>query len=84
MLTLSNMIPAEAKLVRLPLNIPLFGGLLFLFSALTIVSLMFLLIKLVRALYWPPLEGGAVVELLSLDKEMEEEEDVGSGRTLDV
>ncbi|XP_067094167.1 ectonucleoside triphosphate diphosphohydrolase 3 [Osmerus mordax] len=46
MLTLSNMIPAEAKLVRLPLNTPLFGGLLFLFSALTIVSVMFLLIKL--------------------------------------
>lgn len=51
MLTLSNMIPAEAKLVRLPMANSLFGGLLFLFSALTIVSVMFLLIKLVRAWY---------------------------------
>ncbi|XP_019896332.1 ectonucleoside triphosphate diphosphohydrolase 3 [Esox lucius] len=51
MLHTSNMIPAEAKLVRLPMANSVFGGLLFLFTALTIVSVMFLIIKAVRACY---------------------------------
>ncbi|XP_064801902.1 ectonucleoside triphosphate diphosphohydrolase 3-like isoform X1 [Oncorhynchus masou masou] len=51
MLHTSNMIPAEAKLVRLPMTNSVFSGLLFLFTALTIVSVMFLIIKAVRACY---------------------------------
>ncbi|MBN3299947.1 ectonucleoside triphosphate diphosphohydrolase 3 [Amia ocellicauda] len=49
MLTLSNMVPAEAKLVRLPLSSSVFAGLLFMFSALAILSLMFLIISVVRS-----------------------------------
>jgi uncharacterized membrane protein YqjE len=45
------MIPAEAELVHLPMANSVFGGLLFLFTALTIVSVMFLIIKAVRACY---------------------------------
>ncbi|KAI1885676.1 hypothetical protein AGOR_G00206270 [Albula goreensis] len=51
MLTLSNMIPAEAKLLQLPMSNSVFAGLLFMFSALAILSLMFLIISLVRACY---------------------------------
>ncbi|KAJ8415695.1 hypothetical protein AAFF_G00402520 [Aldrovandia affinis] len=51
MLTLSNMIPAEAKLLRLPMDNSVFAGLLFIFSSLAILSLMFLIISLVRACY---------------------------------
>ncbi|XP_012684150.2 ectonucleoside triphosphate diphosphohydrolase 3 [Clupea harengus] len=51
MLTLSNMIPAEAKLVRLPIDNTLFAGLLFLFSALIIITLVFLIIFLIRMCY---------------------------------
>ncbi|XP_036395718.1 ectonucleoside triphosphate diphosphohydrolase 3 [Megalops cyprinoides] len=51
MLTLSNMIPAEAKLLRLPMDNSVFAGLLFMFSALAILSLMFLIISLVRSCY---------------------------------
>jgi uncharacterized membrane protein YqjE len=45
------MIPAEAKLVRLPMANSVFSGLLFLFTALTIASVMFLIIKAVHACY---------------------------------
>lgn len=51
MLTLSNMIPAEAKLVQLPLDNTLFAGLLFLFSGLTIIIVVFLIILLIRTCY---------------------------------
>ncbi|KAL0984901.1 hypothetical protein UPYG_G00150200 [Umbra pygmaea] len=51
MLHTSNMIPAEAKLVHLPMANSVFGGLLFLFTGLTIVTAMFLIIKAVRACY---------------------------------
>ncbi|XP_063054425.1 ectonucleoside triphosphate diphosphohydrolase 3 [Engraulis encrasicolus] len=51
MLTLSNMIPAEPKLVNLPMENGVFAGVLFLFSALTIVMLVFLIILLIRTCY---------------------------------
>ncbi|XP_066539554.1 ectonucleoside triphosphate diphosphohydrolase 3 [Hoplias malabaricus] len=51
MLAQSNMIPAEAKLLQLPIANSVFAGLLFIFSALTIITLMFLIIKLVRFCY---------------------------------
>ncbi|XP_053350739.1 ectonucleoside triphosphate diphosphohydrolase 3 [Clarias gariepinus] len=51
MLAQSNMIPAEAKLLKLPISNSIFATLLFLFSALTIITLMFLIITLVRAFY---------------------------------
>ncbi|XP_035246012.1 ectonucleoside triphosphate diphosphohydrolase 3 [Anguilla anguilla] len=51
MLTLSNMIPAEPKLLRLPMDNSVFAGLLFMFSSLAILSLMFLIISLVRVCY---------------------------------
>ncbi|TSK34845.1 Ectonucleoside triphosphate diphosphohydrolase 3 [Bagarius yarrelli] len=47
MLAQSNMIPAEAKLIRLPISNTVFVTLLFLFSALIIITLMFLIITLV-------------------------------------
>ncbi|KAI4871219.1 hypothetical protein NFI96_003484 [Prochilodus magdalenae] len=51
MLAQSNMIPAEAKLLKLPIPNSAFAGLLFVFSALTIITLMFLIITLVRFCY---------------------------------
>ncbi|XP_023661956.1 ectonucleoside triphosphate diphosphohydrolase 3 [Paramormyrops kingsleyae] len=51
MLALSNMIPAEAKLVQLPMASSVFAGLLFMFSTLAILCFMFLAIALVRACY---------------------------------
>ncbi|XP_016423169.1 ectonucleoside triphosphate diphosphohydrolase 3-like [Sinocyclocheilus rhinocerous] len=48
MLALSNMIPAEGKILKLPINNVLFTGLLLLFSALTIITLTYLVIALVR------------------------------------
>ncbi|KAI5106254.1 ectonucleoside triphosphate diphosphohydrolase 3 isoform X1 [Silurus meridionalis] len=51
MLAQSNMIPAEAKLLKLPISNSVFATLLFLFSALTIITLMFLIITLVRICY---------------------------------
>ncbi|KAF4088147.1 hypothetical protein AMELA_G00079280 [Ameiurus melas] len=51
MLAQSNMIPAEAKLLKLPISKSVFATLLFLFSALTIITLMFLIIKLVQMFY---------------------------------
>ncbi|KAL7874368.1 hypothetical protein SRHO_G00053380 [Serrasalmus rhombeus] len=51
MLAQSNMIPAEAKLLKLPIPNSVFAGLLFIFSALTIITLMFLIITLVRFCY---------------------------------
>uniref|UniRef100_A0A8C1SFR8 Ectonucleoside triphosphate diphosphohydrolase 3 n=1 Tax=Cyprinus carpio TaxID=7962 RepID=A0A8C1SFR8_CYPCA len=49
MLALSNMIPAEGKILKLPINKVLFTGLLLLFSALTIITLTYLVIALVRS-----------------------------------
>uniref|UniRef100_A0A8C9UYI5 Ectonucleoside triphosphate diphosphohydrolase 3 n=1 Tax=Scleropages formosus TaxID=113540 RepID=A0A8C9UYI5_SCLFO len=51
MLTLSNKIPAQAKLLQLPMDNSVFAGLLFMFSALAILSVMFLIISVVRACY---------------------------------
>uniref|UniRef100_A0A8C1SFL6 Ectonucleoside triphosphate diphosphohydrolase 3 n=1 Tax=Cyprinus carpio TaxID=7962 RepID=A0A8C1SFL6_CYPCA len=51
MLALSNMIPAEGKILKLPINKVLFTGLLLLFSALTIITLTYLVIALVRFCY---------------------------------
>ncbi|KAL4616927.1 ectonucleoside triphosphate diphosphohydrolase 3 [Arapaima gigas] len=51
MLTLSNMIPGEAKLVLLPMDNSVFAGLLFMFSALAILSIMILIISVVRACF---------------------------------
>lgn len=52
MLALSNMIPAEGKIIKLPINNVLFTGLLLLFSALTIITLTYLVIALARFCYW--------------------------------
>ncbi|XP_060778028.1 ectonucleoside triphosphate diphosphohydrolase 3 [Neoarius graeffei] len=51
MLFQSNMIPAEAKLLKLPISNSVFTALLFLFSALIVITLMFLIITLVRIFY---------------------------------
>ncbi|XP_067248699.1 ectonucleoside triphosphate diphosphohydrolase 3 [Chanodichthys erythropterus] len=51
MLALSNMIPTEGKIIKLPINNVLFTGLLLLFSALTIITLTYLVIALVRFCY---------------------------------
>ncbi|KAJ8288211.1 hypothetical protein COCON_G00008700 [Conger conger] len=51
MLTTSNMIPAEPKRLWLPMDNSVFAGLLFVFSSLAILSLMFLIISLVRVCY---------------------------------
>lgn len=50
MLTLSNMIPSEVKEIP-PLTNPIFAGLVFLFSALTIVTVVLVFIILVRTCY---------------------------------
>ncbi|XP_056301218.1 ectonucleoside triphosphate diphosphohydrolase 3-like [Pseudoliparis swirei] len=50
MLTMSNMIPSEVKEIH-PLTNPVFAGLIFLFSALTIITVVFVFIFLVRACY---------------------------------
>ncbi|XP_056142940.1 ectonucleoside triphosphate diphosphohydrolase 3 [Lampris incognitus] len=50
MLSMSNMIPSEAKEV-LPMSNPVFVGLIFLFSALTIVTVVSLFIILIRTCY---------------------------------
>ncbi|XP_056331309.1 ectonucleoside triphosphate diphosphohydrolase 3 [Danio aesculapii] len=51
MLALSNMIPAEGKIIKLPINNVLFTGLLLLFSAMTIITLTYLVIALARYCY---------------------------------
>ncbi|XP_051574071.1 ectonucleoside triphosphate diphosphohydrolase 3-like isoform X2 [Myxocyprinus asiaticus] len=51
MLAQSNMIPAEGKILKLPINNVLFTGLLLMFSALTIITLTYLVIALARFLY---------------------------------
>ncbi|KAJ3598097.1 hypothetical protein NHX12_001611 [Muraenolepis orangiensis] len=50
MLGMSNSIPSEAMEV-LPMSSPLFAGLIFLFSALIIVTVVFLFIMLIRTCY---------------------------------
>ncbi|KAM3873455.1 ectonucleoside triphosphate diphosphohydrolase 3 [Diretmus argenteus] len=50
MLSMSNMIPSEAKEV-LPMANPVFAGLIFLFSALNIATLVCLFIMLIRTCY---------------------------------
>ncbi|CAL8289447.1 unnamed protein product [Merluccius merluccius] len=50
MLSMSNMIPSEAGEI-LPMSSSLFTGLIFLFSALIIITLVFLCIMLVRTCY---------------------------------
>ncbi|XP_069504867.1 ectonucleoside triphosphate diphosphohydrolase 3 [Ambystoma mexicanum] len=49
MLNLTNMIPAESKLVQMPMSPSVFAGLLFLFTALSVLCLVFLVISLIRA-----------------------------------
>ncbi|XP_055066560.2 ectonucleoside triphosphate diphosphohydrolase 3 [Misgurnus anguillicaudatus] len=51
MLALSNMIPAEGKILKLPINNVLFTGLLLTFSALTIITLTYLVIAMARYCY---------------------------------
>ncbi|XP_068452421.1 ectonucleoside triphosphate diphosphohydrolase 3 [Clinocottus analis] len=48
MLSMSNMIPSEVKQIS-PLTDPVFAGLVFLFSALTIITVVFVFVILVRA-----------------------------------
>ncbi|KAL3060562.1 hypothetical protein OYC64_015003 [Pagothenia borchgrevinki] len=50
MLTLSNMIPSEVKEI-LPMTDPLFAGLIFLFSALIIITVVLVFIFLIRTCY---------------------------------
>lgn len=50
MLTMSNMIPSEVKKIP-PMTDPLFAGLIFLFSALTIVTVVFIFIVIIRTCY---------------------------------
>lgn len=59
MLTMSNMIPSEVKKIP-PMTDPLFAGLIFLFSALTIVTVVFVFIIIIRTCYWgrTPRVGG--------------------------
>lgn len=59
MLTMSNMIPSDVKKIP-PMTDPLFAGLIFLFSALTIVTVVFIFIIIIRTCYWgrtPPVGG---------------------------
>ncbi|XP_076844507.1 ectonucleoside triphosphate diphosphohydrolase 3 isoform X2 [Brachyhypopomus gauderio] len=51
MLAQSNMIPAEGKLLKLPIPNNVFAALLFILSALIIITLVFLIITLVRFCY---------------------------------
>ena len=50
MLSMSNMIPSDAKEI-LPMANPVFAGLIFLFSALMIITVVFLFIMLIRTCY---------------------------------
>lgn len=50
MLTMSNMIPSEMKKIA-PMTDPVFAGLIFLFSALLIVTVVLVFIILVRTCY---------------------------------
>lgn len=50
MLSMSNMIPSEVKEVA-PMADPVFAGLIFLFSAITIVTAVLIFIILIRACY---------------------------------
>ncbi|XP_068180843.1 ectonucleoside triphosphate diphosphohydrolase 3 [Antennarius striatus] len=50
MLTMSNMIPSEVKKIP-PMSDSVFAGLVFLFSALTIVTVVFIFIVLIRTCY---------------------------------
>ncbi|XP_068090579.1 ectonucleoside triphosphate diphosphohydrolase 3 [Hyperolius riggenbachi] len=49
MLNLTNMIPAERPLILLPLRPTVFAGLLFLFAAISLLGLIFLVVLLIRA-----------------------------------
>ncbi|KAM8966589.1 ectonucleoside triphosphate diphosphohydrolase 3 [Pelodytes ibericus] len=49
MLNLTNMIPAERPLILLPMSSSLFAGLLFLFTTISVLCLIFLFILLIRA-----------------------------------
>ncbi|KAI3360826.1 hypothetical protein L3Q82_013048, partial [Scortum barcoo] len=50
MLSMSNMIPSEVKKIP-PMTNPVFAGLIFLFSALTILTVVFVFIVLIRTCY---------------------------------
>lgn len=50
MLSMSNMIPSEVKIIT-PMTNPVFAGLIFLFSALTIITVVFIFIILIRMCY---------------------------------
>lgn len=50
MLSMSNMLPSEVKETT-PMSNPVFAGLIFLFSALTIITVVFVFIVLVRTCY---------------------------------
>lgn len=51
MLSMSNMIPSEVKEI-FPMTNPVFAGLIFLFSALTIVTIVIVFILLIRSCFW--------------------------------
>lgn len=51
MLTMSNMIPSEVKKIP-PMTNPIFAALIFLFSALTIVTVVLIFITFIRTCYW--------------------------------
>ncbi|XP_063778401.1 ectonucleoside triphosphate diphosphohydrolase 3 isoform X2 [Pseudophryne corroboree] len=48
MLNLTNMIPAESPLILLPMRPTVFAGLLFLFAAISLLCLIFLVVLLIR------------------------------------
>nr|XP_046256400.1 ectonucleoside triphosphate diphosphohydrolase 3 [Scatophagus argus] len=50
MLTMSNMIPSEMKEIR-PMGDPIFAGLIFLFSALIIITTVFIFIVIIRTCF---------------------------------
>ncbi|CAN9513903.1 unnamed protein product [Ophioblennius macclurei] len=50
MLSMSNMLPSEVKEIN-PMTNPVFAGLIFLFSALTIITFVFVFIILIRTCY---------------------------------
>lgn len=51
MLSMSNMIPSEVKEI-VPMTNPIFAGLIFLFSALIIVTFVIIFILIIRTCYW--------------------------------
>ncbi|XP_067833359.1 ectonucleoside triphosphate diphosphohydrolase 3 [Heptranchias perlo] len=49
MLNLTNMIPSENQVIQMPMSASIFGGLLFLFSALVLFCSMFICLSMIRS-----------------------------------